>query len=292
VLDSQGVITSVNEAWRQFGIAEPMHAPGPEVGRNYVEICDSGSKSDFPMHTKIAAGIRSVLTRTVKIFSMDYACHSSTKQRWFKLTVTPFDDAITRGAIVMHCEITAERGIEDTLRASELRFRQMAENIRNVFFLVDAVSHDVLYISPAYEAICGRSCESLYANPAQWSAGVHPDDRAYVQQKYAAGRLAGTFEYECRIIRPDGSVRWIEVKGSPVLDAAGLLVRVAGAIEDITQRKHAVQALHDSRQRLDSLVLSAAHAIVTVDEHLHVVLSNPAAETMFGYTSASCGGSR
>jgi len=290
VLDSQGVITSVNEAWRQFGIAEPMHAPGPEVGRNYVEICGGGSKSDSSDAHQVAAGIRSVLTRTVKIFSMDYACHSSTKQRWFKLTVTPFDDAITRGAIVMHCEITAERGIEDTLRASELRFRQMAENIRNVFFLVDAVSHDVLYISPAYEAICGRSCESLYANPAQWSAGVHPDDRAYVQQKYAAGRLAGTFEYECRIIRPDGSVRWIEVKGSPVLDAAGLLVRVAGAIEDITQRKHAVQALHDSRQRLDSLVLSAAHAIVTVDEHLHVVLSNPAAETMFGYTSSELRG--
>jgi diguanylate cyclase (GGDEF)-like protein/PAS domain S-box-containing protein len=285
VLDSQGVVTSVNEAWRQSGIAEPMHARGPEVGCNYVEICDSGTKADVSDSRQIAAGIRSVLTGTLRVFSMDYACHSSMKQRWFTMMVTPFDDAITRGAVVMHREITAGREIEETLRASELRFRQMAESIPNVFFLVDAVSHHVLYISPAYEAICGRSCESLYANPAQWSAGVHPDDRAYVQQKYAEGGLAGTFEYECRILRPDGSMRWIEVKGSPVLDAAGLLIRVAGAIEDITQRKHAVQALHDSRLRLNSLVLSAAQAIITVDEHLRVVLSNPAAETMFGYTS-------
>jgi diguanylate cyclase (GGDEF)-like protein/PAS domain S-box-containing protein len=180
--------------------------------------------------------------------------------------------------------------MEEALRASELLFRQMADNLRDVSFLIDAVSHHVLYISPAYEAICGQSRESLYADPAAWSAAVHPKDRAYVQQKYESGVLAGTFEYECRILRPDGSVRWIEVKGSPVLDAAGLLVRVAGVIEDITQRKHALQALHDSRDRLNSLVLAAAYAIITVDEYLRVVLSNPAAETMFGYTSAELRG--
>jgi len=166
----------------------------------------------------------------------------------------------------------------------------MTESIRNVFFLLDANTHHILYISPAFEAIYGQSCESLYANPAPWSARVHPNDRAYVQQKYEIGALAGPFEYECRILRPDGSVRWIEVKGAPVLDAAGLLVRVAGAIEDITQRKHALQALHDSRQRLDRLVLGAADAIITVDEYLRVVLSNPAAESMFGYTSAELRG--
>lgn len=290
VINSQGVITSVNEAWRQFGIAEQMHAPGSEVGRNYVEICDSAPKAVLSDAHKIAAGIRSVLAGVAKIYSIDYACHSSMEQRWFTLTVTPFGDAMTSGAIVVHREITAERRVEDTLRASELRFREMAENIRNVFFLVDAVSHHVLYISPAYAVISGQSCESLYANPAPWTAGVHPDDSADVQQKYATGVLAGTFEYECRILRPDGSIRWIEVMGSPVLDAAGLLVRVAGAIKDITQRKHALQALHDSRQRLNSLVLSAAQAIITVDEYLRVVLSNPAAETMFGYTSAELRG--
>ena len=291
VLDGEGMIVSVNEAWRRVDPAEPIHGPGPVVGRNYVEICDGAPKVDSSEAHQIAAGIRSVLAGTVAIFSMDYACYSSMERRWFALTVTALrGNGTTRGAIVMHRDITAERRIEETLRASELRFRQMAENIRDVFFLVDAVSHHVLYISPAYETIWGRSCESLYANPVPWTAGVHPDDREFIEQKYETGLLAGTFEYECRILRPDGSVRWIEVKGSPVLDAAGMLVRVAGAVEDITHRKHALQALHDSRQRLDSLVMAATDAIVTVNADLRLVLSNPAAESMFGYTSAELRG--
>jgi diguanylate cyclase (GGDEF)-like protein/PAS domain S-box-containing protein len=290
VIDSRGLIISVNDAWRGFDSAQAMHGPGSEVGRNYLELCESGPTTGFSEARQIAAGIRSVLTGVVPIFSMDYACYSSTKQHWFALTVTPLGDRPTRGAIVIHRDITVDRRIEETLRANETRFRQMVESIRYVFFFADAVSHQILYISPAYEVISGRSCESLYANPAPWTAGIHPDDRALVQEKYETGVLAGTFEYECRIVRPDGSVRWIEVKGSPILNAAGLLVRVAGVMQDITPRKQAAQALQDTRRHIESLVNAAMDAILTVNEQSHIVLSNPAAEGMFGYTSAElCG---
>jgi diguanylate cyclase (GGDEF)-like protein/PAS domain S-box-containing protein len=290
VIDSQGLIISVNEAWRRFDSAQATHGPGPEVGRNYVELCESAPTTELSEARQIAAGIRSVLTGAATIFSMDYACYSSREKHWFALTVTPLGDGPTRGAIVMHRNITTNRMMEETLRASETRFRQMADNIRDVFFLADAASHQILYISPAYETISGRSCESLYANPAPWAAAVHPDDRAFVQEKYETGVLAGTFEYECRILRPDGSVRWIEVKGSPVLDATGLLVRVAGAVEDITPRKQATQALQDGQRRIESLIVTATDAILTTDEQRHIVLSNPAAEGMFGYTSAELRG--
>jgi diguanylate cyclase (GGDEF)-like protein/PAS domain S-box-containing protein len=289
VIDSHGLIVSVNETWRGFDRAQAIHGPGAEVGRNYLEICDGAPQIEFCAH-QIAAGIRCVLAGAVTIFSMDYACYSSMELRWFALTVTPLGDKPTRCAIVMHRDITADRRIEETVRVSETQFRQMAEHIRDVFFLVDTVSHHILYISPAYEAISGRSCESLYANPTPWSAGVHPDDRAFVQEKYETGILTGTFEYECRILRPDGALRWIEVKGSPVLDAAGSLVRVAGAMEDITPRKQAAQALQDGQRRIESLVITATDAILTVDEQRHIVLSNPAAEGMFGYTSAELHG--
>jgi diguanylate cyclase (GGDEF)-like protein/PAS domain S-box-containing protein len=290
VIDTRGLIISVNEAWRDFDSAQAIHGPGSEVGRNYVELCESESAIGFSEARQIAAGIRSVLTGAASIFSMDYACYSSMKEHWFALTVTPLGNRPTRGAILIHRDITVDRRIEDTLRASETRFRQMVENVRYVFFFADAVTQQILYISPAYEAISGRSCESLYANPAPWTAGVHTDDRAFIQDKYDSGALAGTFEYECRIIRPDGSVRWIEVKGSPVFDVDRLLVRVAGAMEDITPRKQAAQALQDGRRRIESLVSTATDAIVTMDEQRHIVLSNPAAEGMFGYTSAElCG---
>jgi diguanylate cyclase (GGDEF)-like protein/PAS domain S-box-containing protein len=291
VLDSQGAIISVNKAWRQFDTAEPSHCPGLEVGTNYAEVCESASTTDMSDARQIAVGVRAVLAGTAAVFARDYACGVLKNARWFALTVTPLeDDGSTRGAIVMHRDITAERNIEETLRDSETRLRQITENMRDAFFLADAVSHHILYISPAFEAIWGENCASLYANPMPWTAGVHPDDRAFVQQTYAAGVLAGTFDYECRILRPDRAVRWIRVRGSPVRDAGGRLVRVTGAVEDITQRKHSLQALHDSRQRLTSLVTSATDAILTIDEHSRVVLSNPAAETMFGYTTAELRG--
>ena len=290
VLDSQGTIISVNRTWEQFKIAEPAQGPGPTVGRNYIGICDSASRTGSRDAEQIAAGIRSVLAGEAGIFAMNYCCRSSPEQRWFALTVTPMGDEPIRGAIVMHRDITAERATEDSLRASEFRFCQMAESMRDVFFLIDAATLQLLYISPAYEAIWGRSSESLDARCPPWTASVHPEDRDFAQREYDTGILTGTFAYECRILRPDGSVRWIEVKGSPVLDETGVLRRVTGIIEDITRRKHALQALHDSQQRLDSVVTAAMDAIVTLDEDLRVVLSNPAAESMFGYTTAALRG--
>src|SRR6202034_870870 len=243
VLDSQGLIISVNAAWRRFDSAEVTHGPGPEVGRNYVEICDAASDADLSEARQVAAGIRSVLAGGVKIFGMEYSCHSAKEQRWFLLTVTPLGDPRISGALLMHRDVTARRKIEESLRASEARFRQMAENSRDVFFLVDAVSHDILYIGPAYEEIWGRSWEGLNASAEPWSEGVHPDDRAFAEEQYKTGLPTGKFEYEYRIIRADGSLRWTKMKGYPVLDEAGSLVRIAGVIEDITQRKQAAQAL-------------------------------------------------
>ena len=106
----------------------------------------------------------------------------------------------------------AHRRAQEALTDSEKRFRQMAENIRDVFFLLDADGNRMLYISPAYEEIWGRSCESLYANPESWTEAIHPDDRASTYEKYKKGMSAGKFEFEYRIVRPDGSIRWIEVE--------------------------------------------------------------------------------
>ena len=79
---------------------------------------------------------------------------------------------------------------------SEERFRQLAENISDVFFLIDTDSHRVSYISPAYEEIWGRSCESLYANPELWIEVVHPEDRASTYGKYKVGISGGKSEWQ------------------------------------------------------------------------------------------------
>lgn len=199
LLDTQGMIISVNEAWRQFGPASAIQGPGYEVGLNYLDICDSATGDGLSGAKQAATGIRSVLAGRSKSFSTEYPDHSPTQQRWFLLKVSPLVDDHPHGAIVMHLDVTAERQVKETLYASEVRFRQMAENIRDVFFLDDIVNHRMVYVSPAYEEIWGRSCESLYAEPASWSTAIHPDDRASIAEKYNQEKSTGKFELEYRI---------------------------------------------------------------------------------------------
>jgi PAS domain S-box-containing protein len=145
------------------------------------------------------------------------------------------------------------------LGESEQRFRQIAENIHEVFWLIDMVKQTTLYISPAYEAIWGRTCESLYQAPRSFIAAIHPDDRARVVDTIETDREHG-FEVEYRVVRPDGSIRWIWDRGFPIKDKSKRFYRVAGLAEDITGRKQAEERLKATSEQLRALSASLSSA--------------------------------
>src|SRR5450830_1536262 len=168
----------------------------------------------------------------------------------------------------------AHQRAQAALTDSEKRFRQMAENIRDVFFLLDADGTRMLYISPAYEEVSGRSCESVYANPESWIEAIHPDDRASTYEKSKAGMSTGAYEVEFRIVRPDGSIRWIKLRGFPVRDAAGKIVRIAGVAEDITQRTQAAQELRESERRFSELLQNVELVSLMLDREARITYCN------------------
>lgn len=141
------------------------------------------------------------------------------------------------------------RAIE-ALQASEERFRQMAENIREVFYMSDPKTPTVLYVSPAYEEISGRSCASLYEQPRSFLESVFPEDRERVEAAYARQLQGEPTHEEYRIVRPNGEVRWIWDRSFPIANEAGEFYRVAGIAEDITARKRAEEALRQSEEQL------------------------------------------
>jgi diguanylate cyclase (GGDEF)-like protein/PAS domain S-box-containing protein len=274
LLDGRGLIIVVNEAWRRFAGAAVIQGPGHAVGLNYLEICEGArGKGSHEAH-QVAEGIRSVLGGEVKSFSIEYPCHSPAEQRWSLLMVTPVAEDRTNGAVVMHLDVTAERQTEESLRASDLRFRQMAESIRDVFFLVDAKTNRTLYLSPAFEEIWGRTRESVYANTDAWTDAVHPDDRAATYESYKKGISAGRFDHEYRILRPDGSMRWVEARGFPVRDDRGRIFRVAGIAEDITERKRAADELRESERRFSDLLGNVQLASVMLDREARITYCN------------------
>jgi diguanylate cyclase (GGDEF)-like protein/PAS domain S-box-containing protein len=283
LLDAHGIILSVNQAWQAFATAHGLRQPDYGVGRSYLAVCDDARGDGAEDARKAATGIRTVLSGSSQAYSLEYPCNSPTDNAWVLLTVTPLADGNSGGAVVMHLDVTAERRAQQHLRASELRFRQMAENIGDVFFLRDAQDGRILYVSPAYTQIWGRSCESLYADQESWIRSIHPDDRQSALERQGSARALGTFSVEYRIVRPDGSIRWIMARGFPVRDDTGTLTRIAGIARDITERKLAEQALRDSEGRFSGLLQNVELAALMLDRTARITYCNDALLRLSGW---------
>jgi two-component system cell cycle sensor histidine kinase/response regulator CckA len=137
----------------------------------------------------------------------------------------------------MVTDITARRAAEAALHRSEERFREMAERIDDVFYIVALDTGRWSYASPAYEQIWGRPLAELYAEPEQGTGAIVPEDHAMVLA--ARRQLAGGREYhiEYRIRRPDGTQRWIEDRSYLIGGPAGEMKRAVGIAMDITRRR-------------------------------------------------------
>jgi PAS domain S-box-containing protein len=136
-------------------------------------------------------------------------------------------------------DISSRKQSERTIRESEQRFRELTESIREVFWITNPAKDRMLYVSPAYEAIWGRSCRSLYEAPRAWIEAIHPEDRERVRAAALTRQATNQYEEVYRIVRPDGSQRWIQDRAYAVRDESGEACRIVGVARDITERRQA-----------------------------------------------------
>ncbi len=149
----------------------------------------------------------------------------------------PAANAASPRVLVSLVDLTAREDAEAARRESEARFEQLADAIEEVFWLTDVAKQEMIYISPAYHTIWGRSREGLYASPGDWMEAIHPDDRERIRTAAHTRQELGTYDEEYRVVRPDGAIRWIRDRAFPVRDATGRIFRMAGVAEDITGRR-------------------------------------------------------
>jgi PAS domain S-box-containing protein len=213
--------------------------------------------------------------------------------------------------ILMTQNITEDKKIENALRDSEEKFRQFAENSRQVMLIRQIDSGELLYINPVYEEIWGQTRESLYENPNSWMNFLHPDDRQSINVSYQAADGKGLFSEEYRIVRSDGTMRWIWGRCFPIINAAGEIYRIGAIAEDITERKQTEQErdrllqiletqnqtleaqveqrtaeLQQSKERFRNLVETSSDWVWEVNELGIYTYSSPQIINVLGYSPA------
>lgn len=174
--------------------------------------------------------------------------------RWVRETAGVSKDAEGKpekitGFIV---DITRQKKAEEAIEKEE-KLRQIIDNFEGLFWLRAADTHKILYISPGYEEIFGKTAESLYEDPSSFLENILEEDKARVAKDYETFKRAGHFNTEYRMHSADGSIRWMTTRTFPVKNAQGETIRYAGIAADITERKLAEEAIQRSNQRLESL---------------------------------------
>ena len=158
--------------------------------------------------------------------------------------------------ILVSCsDITEHKKTENALKHSEEKFLQIAETIGEVFWIIDPKTGEVIYVSPVYQWLWGRTCQSLYENHESWIEAIHPEDRDRTVEMIWNGsdnidEAKEGFEY--RVIRPDGKIIWVWMQSFLIIGESGEVSRIIGVASEITGYKKAeqeIKALLDELKR-------------------------------------------
>jgi PAS domain S-box-containing protein len=179
-------------------------------------------------------------------------------------------------------EMRVERSSAE-LAEREEQFRQLAENIQEVFWITSPDKRTLIYVSPAAEAIYGLPLYRFYEKPAAFLDALHPDDRDRVRASLPK-QADGGWQQEYRVVHSDGSIRWLWARAFPVRDERGEVYRVAGITEDITARKLIEEKLRAEERTLTKLLdlQERERKLLAYDIHDGLIQDIIAAQLMVG----------
>ncbi len=137
----------------------------------------------------------------------------------------------------------------EEIRLNEQSFCQLAESIGVVFWMTDVSKNQMIYVSPGYEKIWGRTCSSLYTSAGDWCEAIHAEDRNRVTEAALSRQVTGEYDEKYRIVTPEGVIHWIHDRAFPIRNELGEVYRIAGIAEDITESKKLEQEVIEMSDR-------------------------------------------
>ncbi len=259
LVDREGVVLTVNQAWREFGLANGSTDPAFGVGTSYFAVC---ARTDDPAalgSSEVATSLRAVLDGATTAVSVEYPCDSPLEPRWFRADISPVLDAgVVRGAVVTHSNITERRRYIAELAAKERALRESrtlqltAERMARLGGWRYDVRDGAITWS---DEVCRIHGVAPGTRPSIAEAGAFyaPEVRDTILAKFARCAQDGTpFDFEAQVVGASGERRWVRALGEAIRDEADRIVAVEGAMQDVTEQKRLeVQFLR--AQRMESV---------------------------------------
>jgi two-component system CheB/CheR fusion protein len=237
-------------------------SPGEAVGRPLKEVFRTVQETtqrtdDLPIAKVVGSGEVILSNDEVVLRAKDGTARS------IEHNAAPIRDPSgkIKGVVIVFRDITERNRAEQAQKESEDRFHQLADHLSDVFWINELDGSRTGYISPAYESLWGRSCESLYKRPLSYLEAVHAEDRHIAVRAYQRLKSGEATAEEYRVVRPDGTIRWVWDRGYPITDESGRVVRLAGIAEDITERKRVEQELRESDRRKEEFLAVLSHEL-------------------------------
>lgn len=167
-----------------------------------------------------------------------------------QVTVHPVPFEGSTALMAMAIDVTRDVLLRQAMESQEQQIRQLHQSLGEVLWLASADGGNVLYVSPGIERIYGISSDEFRRNPGLWFECVHPDDRALAAASSVRLKAEGRSSGEYRIVRPDGSVRWISDRKNVIVDEQGRTRMIGGIAEDITAIKATEETLRHQAEEL------------------------------------------
>lgn len=259
LLDTQGRILSVNEAWRRYAGVNALQEPGFGIGLDYLAICDGAPGHEASEAHELAEGIRSVLTGAASSFSTEYPCGAPPDQSWFLTTVTPLAQDHPGGAVVMHFDVTAGKRAAQDLRESERRFSDLLRDVELASLMLDREAR-ITYCNDYLLRLTGWRQEEVLGR--NWFELFVPSEAQGVREYFDAllSGLADQRLRESEIVTRSGERRLIRWNDSLLRSGGGDVTGTASIGEDITEQKRAESRIR--RLNRVSAMLSGINALI------------------------------
>jgi len=234
-----------------------------------TDLLEGPQPLKFPVVILTSQGDERVAVQSIKLGASDYVIKTA--------PVMADMPSIVRRTLREWRLLQEREAALKALAENDRIFRQLADNIRDLFWLYDWTEKRLLYISPAYEAVWGRPASGLYENPGSWIERVHDDDKERAGKIEIPNQPGKFYDLVYRIVRPDGKLRWIHDRRFAVFNEAGEFYRMVGVAEDVTEQQESAEKIQQQASHLahvarlstmGELVAGIAHE---VNQPLHTI---------------------